>query len=117
MHDSKDGKYKLIEINARPWGWHTIAIAAGVDLPYLSYLDILGEEVRQNGFTEGIKWMHMVTDIPTAAIELLKGRMKLAEYFDTFKGKKQFAVWSRDDPMPFIAELVLLPYLWLKRGF
>jgi len=117
MHDSRDGKYKLIEINARPWGWHTIAIAAGVDLPYLSYLDMLGEEVRQNGFTEGIKWMHLVTDIPTAAIELLKGRMKLAEYLNSFKGKKQFAVWSREDPMPFFAELVLLPYLWLKRGF
>jgi len=117
MHDSRDGKYKLIEINARPWGWHTIAIAAGVDLPYLSYLDMLGEEVRQNGFTEGIKWMHLVTDIPTAAIELLKGRMKLAEYFNSLKGKKEFAVWSCEDPMPFIAELVLLPYLWLKRGF
>jgi D-aspartate ligase len=117
MHDSRDGKYKLIEINARPWGWHTIAIAAGVDLPYLSYLDMLGEEVRQNGFTEGIKWIHLVTDIPTAASELLKGRMKFAEYFGSLKGKKEFAVWSREDPMPFIAELVLLPYLWLKRGF
>jgi len=117
MHDSRDGKYKLIEINARPWGWHTIAIGAGVDLPYLSYLDMLGEEVRQNGFAEGVKWMHLVTDIPTSAIELLKGRMRLAEYFNSLKGKKQFAVWSFEDPMPFIAELVLLPYLWIKRGF
>jgi hypothetical protein len=43
--------------------------------------------------------------------------MKFAEYFGSLKGKKEFAVWSREDPMPFIAELVLLPYLWLKRGF
>ncbi len=117
MHDSRDGKYKLIEINARPWGWHTIAIAAGVDIPYLSYLDALGEEVNHNGFIEGVKWMHLVTDIPTSAVEVLKGRMSLSEYFGSLKGKKQYAVWSRHDPMPFFAELALLPYLWIKRGF
>ena len=117
MYDSRDSRYKLIEINARPWGWHTIAIAAGVDMPYLSYLDMLGHEVRQNGFTEGVKWMHLATDVPTAAIEILKGRMRFREYINSLKGKKQFAVWSREDPVPFFAELVLLPYLWIKRGF
>jgi D-aspartate ligase len=117
MHDARDGKYKLLEINARPWGWHTIAMAAGVDMPYLSYLDMLGEEVNQDGFTKGVKWMHLATDIPTSAIELLKGRMKLTEYLASFKGKKQFAVWSFKDPMPFVAEMILLPYLWKKRGF
>jgi predicted ATP-grasp superfamily ATP-dependent carboligase len=117
MYDGRDEQYKLIEINARPWGWHTIAIAAGVDMPYLSYLDMLGQEVRQNGFIEGVKWMHLATDVPTAAIEILKGRLKFKEYVNSFKGKKQYAVWARKDPMPFFAELVLLPYLWIKRGF
>jgi D-aspartate ligase len=117
MRDPKDGQYKLIEINARPWGWHTIAIAAGVDLPYLSYLDRLGEAVNQDSFTKGVKWIHLATDIPTVAIELLKGRMKISQYFSSLKGKKQPAVWSFVDPLPFIAEWLLLPYLWLKRGF
>jgi len=27
------------------------------------------------------------------------------------------AVFSRDDPMPGLAEIALLPYLWVKRGF
>ena len=35
IQDPRDGKYKLIEVNPRVWGWHTLAIAAGVDLPYL----------------------------------------------------------------------------------
>ena len=117
MFDPSDGKYKLLEINARPWGWHTIAIAAGVDLPYLSYLDMLGENVRQNGFTTGIKWFRLATDIPTVLIELFKGRMKLTEYLNTCKGRKEFAVWSVQDPMPFMVEMVLLPYLWKKKGF
>ena len=115
MLDSRDGKYKLIEINPRPWGWHSIAIGAGVDLPYLSYLDALGEKVKQDGFTVGVKWIRLITDIPTVASEFLKGRLSLSEYLNSLKGKKQFAVESLDDPLPFIAEFILLlPYL-LKR--
>jgi D-aspartate ligase len=117
MLDPRDSKYKLLEINARPWGWHTIAIGAGVDLPYLSYLDILGESVMQDGFTTGVKWIRLTTDIPNVLIELLQGRMKFADYLNSLKGKRQFAVLSIRDPMPFIAELVMLPYLWKKRGF
>ena len=30
MQDPRDGNYKLIEVNPRVWGWHTIAIASGV---------------------------------------------------------------------------------------
>ena len=117
MFDPKDGKYKLLEINARAWGWHTIAIAAGLDMPYLSYLDILGEKVKQGGCANGVKWLHMVTDIPIVLMELLKGKMRFAEYLDSLKGRKQFAVFSLEDPIPFIAELVMLPYLFKKKGF
>ena len=117
MKDSRDGQYKLIEVNARPWGWHTLAIGAGVDLPYLSYLDMLGEEVKQNGFAKDAKWIRLVTDIPTVITELVKGRMKLADYLNSLKGKREFAVLSVTDPIPFLMELLMLPYLWKKRGF
>ena len=117
MMDPKDGKYKLLEINARAWGWHTISIGAGVDLPYLSYLDMLGESVKRNGFMPGVNWIRMVTDIPTAFGELVRGRMSFSDYIDSLKGKKQFAVWSVKDPLPFLAELLILPYLWKRRGF
>lgn len=117
MLDPRDGKYKLLEVNARAWGWHTIAIGAGVDLPYLSYLDALGERVRANGFAVGVKWVRLVTDLPTVVIELLKGRMTFGGYLASLKGRKQLAVLSSSDPLPFFAEVAMLPYLWKKRGF
>jgi predicted ATP-grasp superfamily ATP-dependent carboligase len=117
MLDPRDRKYKLIEINARPWGWHTLAIAAGVDLPYLLYQDMLGEKVKQDGFSKDIKWIRLMTDIPTVVGEILKGKMRITDYLHSLKGKKEFAVFSLDDPLPFIAEILMLPYLWRKRGF
>jgi predicted ATP-grasp superfamily ATP-dependent carboligase len=117
MRDDRDGKYKLIEMNARPWGWHTLAINAGVDLPYLLYLDATGHSVRANGFTQGVKWCHLVTDIPTVIGEIGKGRMKISDYLRSVKGIKQDAVFSVSDPWPFVMEILLSPYLWIKRGF
>ena len=117
MLDPRDGIYKLIEINARPWGWHTLAIAAGVDLPYLLYQDILGGKGLQNGFDKNTKWIRLTTDIPTAIAEIFRGTLKVNDYANSFRGKKQFAVLSIKDPLPFIAELLMLPYLWWKRGF
>jgi D-aspartate ligase len=117
MLDTRDGKYKLLEINARPWGWHTLAIAAGVNLPYLSYLDALGEKITVEGFTKGIKWFRLTTDLPTIAVEIIKGRMKPGDYFRSLRGKKTEAVLSFNDPLPFLAEMAMLPYLWKTRGF
>jgi predicted ATP-grasp superfamily ATP-dependent carboligase len=117
MLDTRDGRYKLLEINARPWGWHTLAVAAGVDLPYLAYRDALGEKVAAPDFKRGVRWMRLTTDLPTAVVEVLHGRMKISDYFLSLLGKKHDAVFSWTDPLPFFAEIAMMPYLWLKNGF
>jgi predicted ATP-grasp superfamily ATP-dependent carboligase len=117
MHDPRDGEFKLLEINARPWGWHTLAIAAGVDLPYLLYQDMVGETARRNGFETGMKWIRLTTDTPTAVREIAGGRMSVTEYLNSLKGRKQLAVLSLKDPLPFFVELLMIPYLWRRRGF
>lgn len=117
MQDPRDHQYKLIEVNPRVWGWHTIAIAAGVDLPYLLYQDMIGEEIEVPTSLKQVKWVRLTTDLPTVFLEIAKGRMKLRNYVASMKGKKQDAVLSLDDPLPFVAEVALIPYLWVKRGF
>jgi predicted ATP-grasp superfamily ATP-dependent carboligase len=117
MLDPRDGRYKLLEINARAWGWHTLAIAAGVDLPYMLYQDMIGEITQANGFRKGIKWIRLTTDIPTATKEILKGNLRISDYVSSLRGRKHFAVLCVNDPVPFIAELLMIPYLWKKRGF
>ncbi|RJQ51027.1 MAG: ATP-grasp domain-containing protein [Actinobacteria bacterium] len=119
MRDPRDDKFKLLEINARVWGWHTLGRAAGIDLPYLLYLDAAGMRVppmEQPG--QGVKWLRPITDVPTAMGEIMRGRMGAAEYLGTLRGCRELAPpLCLDDPLPFLMEFVIAPYLWKKRGF
>jgi predicted ATP-grasp superfamily ATP-dependent carboligase len=115
--DHRDGKFKLLEVNPRTWGWHTIGLRAGVNFSLILYKDMVGEEFKVNSFRKGVKWVRIITDVPTATKELMKGNLSLSEYINSLRGEKEFAVFSWKDPLPFIMEFFLIPYLWRKRGF
>jgi hypothetical protein len=60
----------------------------------------------------------MITDVPTVIREVVLGRMSLRrEYLPTLTARKGFSVWSWSDPLPSIIEVLMAPYLWLKKGF
>lgn len=114
--DPKDGTFKLLEMNARTWLWISLAIKCGVNLPYIMYSDIVNNEtIITDNFKEHIKWLHIYTDCATVIGELIHGRMSIGEYLSSIKGEKEFAVLSLDDPLPFVAETLILPYLWFTR--
>jgi len=117
MYDPKHARFELLEVNPRIWGWHTIAIRAGVDLPYVVYADAIGEEVAIGPFREGVKWIRLLTDIPTVATEIWHGRLTIRDYLVSMHGRKEFAVFSLTDPLPFFMELLLIPYYAKHRGF
>jgi predicted ATP-grasp superfamily ATP-dependent carboligase len=119
MLDTRDNTYKLLEVNPRVWGWHTLAGRAGVDLPFLFYQDVIGEPRADAGaFEKGVKWLRPITDVPTALKEVLNHRLGVREYFSSIRGPKELApAPSWDDPLPFAVEFFLIPYLWYKRGF
>jgi D-aspartate ligase len=118
MYDQRHGRFELIEVNPRIWGWHTIAIRAGLDLPYLAYADAVGKEVAVRPARESVKWVRLVTDVPTAVREILARRLTLRQYLASMSGDTEFAVFSFSDPLPFIGDLLLGPYNYLtSRGF
>lgn len=118
MYDQKDERFELLEVNARIWGWHTLAIHAGLDLPYLSYAHAVGKTGRVRPARQGTRWVRLVTDIPTVLLEVLSGRMAMRQYLASMRGDVGFAVFSASDPLPFIADLFLIPYNYVKgRGF
>jgi D-aspartate ligase len=117
MYDNNDKKFKFLEINPRTWGWHTLGSKAGVNFSALLFMDISNEPVSANSFEKNVKWIRLLTDTPIVISEICRRRLKLIDYLDSLKGKKEFAVCSSKDPLPFIIEILSAPYLWHKRGF
>jgi predicted ATP-grasp superfamily ATP-dependent carboligase len=117
MYDSKDKTFKLLEINARTWGWHTLGSKAGVNFSSLLFMDMNNEFVSTNTYEKDVKWVRMLTDVPIVISEILKKRLTLTDYFNSIRGKKRFAVYLNKDPLPFAVEVLLAPYFWYKRGF
>lgn len=117
MYDGKDSKFKLLEINPRTWGWHTLGAAAGVNFSSLLFMDMNNMPVSVDSFEKNVKWVRLLTDVPIVISEVFKGRLSLADYVSSLKGKREFAVFSGRDPLPFIVEVLLAPYFYCKRGF
>jgi D-aspartate ligase len=116
-HDLRDGLYKLLDVNARIWGFHSLGMAAGVDFPYLLYADQVGLPLTGCRGRSGVGWVRAVTDIPTAFADMLGGHLSLGAYYQSLKRAKTESVFTRNDPLPALGEAALLPYLILKKYF
>ncbi|MGH9512763.1 MAG: ATP-grasp domain-containing protein [Terriglobales bacterium] len=115
--DPRDGLYKLLDINARTWGFHSLGSAAGVDFPYLLFADQIGMPTEPHRGKAGIGWLRLVTDVPTVLSDLLYGKLKIRSYLMSLKRTHVESVFSREDPLPSLGELLLLPYSITKKYF
>ena len=113
--DPRDGQYKLLDFNARTWGYHSLGSRAGVDFAYLLFADQIGESPNPCRAPAGFRWMRTLTDLPTALGALRRGDLNLKTYFKSLKPCHTEAVFTRDDPLPWLAEFALLPYAALTR--
>jgi D-aspartate ligase len=116
-YDPRTNVYKLLDVNARTWGYHTLGARAGVDFSAMLFADQLGQTVEPCQAQTGVKWIRLITDLPTGLVELLHGNLDWAWYWQTIRHFNVEAVFDRHDPLPGLAEISLIPYLALKRGF
>lgn len=113
--DPRDGQYKLLDVNARAWGFHGLGQAVGVDFPYLLYADQCGLETPRAHAQAGQGWLRLVPDLAVVAADLADGYLSFGSYWRSLKATKVESVFARNDPLPFVGELALLPYLIAKK--
>jgi D-aspartate ligase len=115
--DPRDRRFKLLDVNARTWGYHTLGVQAGVDFPYLLFLDQLGGPAAACRTQPGVRWIRLVTDVPTSILEMLWGRLGWREFVRSLRTFEIESVFCREDILPGLVELALVPYLYVRRGF
>lgn len=115
--DPRDGQFKLLDVNARTWGFHSIGIPAGVDFPYLLFADQLGAPVEPRRARPGVGWLRAITDLPTVVSDLWARELNLRSYWRSLRRTRAESVFCLQDPMPSVAEIFMLPYLVAKKYF
>ena len=114
--DPRDDRLKLLDINPRVWGWHTLGRRAGVDFPYLLWQMVNGAAVAPVRGRPGVRWVRALTDVPTAIGAIRGGQLSVGSYLASLRGPIEFAVLAADDPLPAIVEVPEAALLaWRRR--
>jgi D-aspartate ligase len=115
--DPGDNRYKLLDVNARIWGFHSLGSAAGVDFPYLLFADQTGLTTAGCRGKSDIGWLRLIADIPTAFSQLAHRRDDLRSYLRSLRRTRIESVFCKEDLLPSLAEVALLPYLISRKYF
>lgn len=103
MKSRKDQRYYIIEPTVgRTDIQEGISIKSGMDIPYLAYLDAMGENPTSiEYFQEGVKWINEPLELYAFQSALCNDNRNFIHWLRSYLGKKGFAVFALDDPLPF----------------
>jgi predicted ATP-grasp superfamily ATP-dependent carboligase len=106
--DARDGVFRLIEVNARPWWYVDFAARCGVNVCELAVHDALGLPVKTiTGYEVGRRCVYPYYDREAIRTERLAGRVRTLEWLRSWVGPYQ-PVFRWSDPLPALGEVVAL---------
>jgi len=86
--DSRDGEFKLLEINPRLWSWTKLATMSGVDFAS-NYIAALGQKTKADelnavsfSFQEGIHYLRPLSDQYANLVRLFRRELSTREYIN-----------------------------------
>jgi len=107
--DDRDGVYKLMEINGRHNLSTLLAVACGINFPWLEYQHhISGEIPAPRDFRKGVYWIDLTRDIGYSVAYARKERYSIADYLRPYLKPHVFAILDYKDPKPFVRRTLLL---------
>ncbi|HEY2227647.1 MAG TPA: ATP-grasp domain-containing protein [Xanthobacteraceae bacterium] len=106
-HDHRDGRYKILDVNARAWTWNALGSIAGVDFAHLLCRLAMGETLEPLRGHADVAWMHGSRDILAAALEIMAGKLSPADYLRSWRKPLVFAAFAKDNLMPGLIDLPL----------
>src|SRR4051795_3210606 len=101
--DERDGIYKILEVNARPWWYIEFAARCGIDVCQMAYDDALGRPVREvTCYEVGRRCVYLSLDFAAYLKQPKNERSGLWQWLKSVWGADE-AIFRWSDPGPAIA--------------
>ncbi len=102
--DERTGIFYLIEVNVRTTNLNSLIDKAGINMPYLAYLDLNGAPVEprepQTVNYRNTAFWYAYEDLLAVRDYLRSRQLTLRRIFSSYLRPKAYAVWSFRDPAP-----------------
>jgi predicted ATP-grasp superfamily ATP-dependent carboligase len=106
-YDTRDGRYKILDVNARAWTWIALGAAAGVDFPALQWALASGEKIAPLAARPEVSWLYFSRDLAASIHEIAAGRLSALDYLRSLNRSSARAVFAFDDPWPAVIDIPL----------
>jgi D-aspartate ligase len=104
-YDTRDGSYKLLDVNARVSGiFRLFAGTNEMDVVRACYLDLTGQNVPGTALQPGRKWMRE-DDVVVVLPALGSRRLSIRDWVQSVRGVQEMHWFSADDPLPLLVWL------------
>jgi predicted ATP-grasp superfamily ATP-dependent carboligase len=104
--DPRDGEFRLIEVNVRPWAYVEFTTSCGLNTPWMAYLDALGRDVPEVGdYPVGRAGGVLGKDYRSFLALRRQGRLGLKEWVRSWWPARDL-IFRWDDPLPGLAQVL-----------
>jgi D-aspartate ligase len=111
-YDRRDGRYKLLDVNARVSAVFRLFRGSNqMDVVRICYLDLTNQAFPETTVRSGRKWMRE-DDVVAALTAVRHRRLTLAQWLRSIRGVQELHWFATDDPMPLLAWLRSGPKRW-----
>lgn len=112
--DPRDGAFKLLEINTRPWWFVDFAVRCGVDVCRMAYDDAQEMPVREvSAYEVGARCIYPYYDFFSVQPLVRSGVMGWRRWLgDVVRARQPVACW--DDPLPGIVGLLRVMFAAIR---
>jgi predicted ATP-grasp superfamily ATP-dependent carboligase len=102
--DSRDGQYKLLDVNPRIGSSFRLFVAEdGTDVLRTMYLDLTGQAVPAVAQRNRRRWLVEPQDLQSSIAQFRRGDLTPLSWMRSLRHVDEAAWWARDDPQPFLA--------------
>lgn len=107
--DERDMQYKLMEVNCRNNLSGSLSVKCGINFPWIMYNHYMEKKLLSSySFKENIYWIDISHDFRRFIISRKHENYTFKEYIKPYLTENIYAVFSLNDPIPFIMRIKYL---------